>query len=278
MDQPATIRGSAWAAPAEAGNRVDGCLDIKQDFLSTLAPENQTGKSDEEEEKHQCSEVCMKVDDHMSFQCPYLDDIPNPEKALVGQGSEICCHHCLKSDHGHSDGRWKGFARKTSLNWAKMMMPVMKMKKSHIQMKKSLNQMMSLNFVKVVNHFSVECPYFGLCGLKYLEFLTSVQVFLTWFSEDDVLHIGTKSNHHIDIVVVFCFARTEDRDHSWKPLRDLSDLDSLRNSEHRREDQGSYACRETNRIPRGDGLLRPIQFGILWQYGYLVKLGDSPPS
>ncbi|KAL6135661.1 hypothetical protein ACLB2K_067888 [Fragaria x ananassa] len=84
-----------------------------------IAEKKQSGMPDDEDsdlesdEELQLCEVCMKVVDHMSFQCPYLHDIPNPENATVGKGYEILCHHCLESDHGHRDGSWAGFAART---------------------------------------------------------------------------------------------------------------------------------------------------------------------
>ncbi|XP_004306154.1 PREDICTED: major centromere autoantigen B-like [Fragaria vesca subsp. vesca] len=79
-----------------------------------IAEKKQTGKPDEEdsdEELRHC-EVCMKLVDHWSYQCPYLDDVPNPENTTVGEGYEIRCLHCNKSDHGHPDGGWPGYACK----------------------------------------------------------------------------------------------------------------------------------------------------------------------
>ncbi|KAL6135649.1 hypothetical protein ACLB2K_067876 [Fragaria x ananassa] len=62
--------------------------------------------------------VCMKVD-HWSLECPYLDEIPNPENTTVGKDYEIRCRHCNKSDHGHPDGSWPGYAWKKSGFWTK---------------------------------------------------------------------------------------------------------------------------------------------------------------
>ena len=55
-------------------------------------------------------EVCDKVVNHFSFQCPYLKDVPNPDNTTLGKGFEIRCRHCNKSDHGHPDGSWQGYA------------------------------------------------------------------------------------------------------------------------------------------------------------------------
>ncbi|XP_004302343.1 PREDICTED: uncharacterized protein LOC101295145 [Fragaria vesca subsp. vesca] len=76
-----------------------------------IAEKKQTGKPDV---KPKLCEVCMKVGDHMSIRCPYLEDVPNPDTTVVGKGYEICCHHCLESDHGHPKGSWAGFAYKLS--------------------------------------------------------------------------------------------------------------------------------------------------------------------
>ncbi|KAL6135650.1 hypothetical protein ACLB2K_067877 [Fragaria x ananassa] len=45
--------------------------------------ESKPDEEDSDEELRQC-EVCMKVVDHWSYQCPYLDDVPNPENTTVG--------------------------------------------------------------------------------------------------------------------------------------------------------------------------------------------------
>ncbi|KAL6139732.1 hypothetical protein ACLB2K_058034 [Fragaria x ananassa] len=58
----------------------------------------------------------MKVD-HWSLECPYLDEIPNSENTTVGKDYEIHCRHCNKSDHGHPDGSWPGYAWKKSGFW-----------------------------------------------------------------------------------------------------------------------------------------------------------------
>ncbi|KAL6139718.1 hypothetical protein ACLB2K_058020 [Fragaria x ananassa] len=75
------------------------------------------------DEKPKYCEVCMKVGYHMSFQCPYLEDIPNPDTAVVGEGYEIICHDCLESDHGHPKGSWAGFAWNKSCDWFEKLMP-----------------------------------------------------------------------------------------------------------------------------------------------------------
>ncbi|KAL6143450.1 hypothetical protein ACLB2K_054145 [Fragaria x ananassa] len=73
--------------------------------------ESKPAEEDSDEELRHC-EVCMKLVDHWSYQCPYLDDVPNPENTTVGEGYEIRCLHCNKSDHGHPDGGWPGYACK----------------------------------------------------------------------------------------------------------------------------------------------------------------------
>ncbi|KAL6189590.1 hypothetical protein ACLB2K_040977 [Fragaria x ananassa] len=56
-------------------------------------------------------EVCMKVVvDHLASSCPFLLMIQNPENTPVGEGYKILCHCCSRSDHGHPDGSWTGFA------------------------------------------------------------------------------------------------------------------------------------------------------------------------
>ncbi|PRQ53760.1 hypothetical protein RchiOBHm_Chr2g0170041 [Rosa chinensis] len=73
-------------------------------------PDSDYSDGSEEEIKH--CEVCMKDEEHWSYDCPYLDYIPNPEDTPVGEGYTIVCIHCNQNQlkHGHPDGSWVGRA------------------------------------------------------------------------------------------------------------------------------------------------------------------------
>ncbi|KAL6176277.1 hypothetical protein ACLB2K_052911 [Fragaria x ananassa] len=81
--------------------------------------EPETDRSEEEKKMKDCR-VCMKENgDHMSYECPYLECIPDPKDTPVGEAYMIVCAHCGLSKHGHQDGTWEGRAifdfRKSSL-------------------------------------------------------------------------------------------------------------------------------------------------------------------
>ncbi|KAL6194706.1 hypothetical protein ACLB2K_035783 [Fragaria x ananassa] len=64
-----------------------------------------------EEVKMKDCRVCTKENvDHMSYECPYLECIPDPKDTPVGEAYMIVCAHCGLSKHGHQDGTWQGRA------------------------------------------------------------------------------------------------------------------------------------------------------------------------
>ncbi|KAM5585681.1 hypothetical protein ABKV19_004871 [Rosa sericea] len=70
--------------------------------------EGEQEDEDEEEEFDVC-DVCLKDKEHWTFDCPYLDRIPNPMTTTVGSGYAIVCRGCHALG-GHSDRAWVGRA------------------------------------------------------------------------------------------------------------------------------------------------------------------------
>ncbi|KAK9924948.1 hypothetical protein M0R45_033289 [Rubus argutus] len=71
--------------------------------------EEEEEEQEEEEEEFDVCEVCFKDKAHDTFDCPYLDCIPNPEEATVGDGYAIVCRECHVLG-GHPDRGWVGRA------------------------------------------------------------------------------------------------------------------------------------------------------------------------
>ncbi|XP_024159558.1 NAD-dependent protein deacetylase HST1-like isoform X2 [Rosa chinensis] len=82
--------------------------DEDEEFEEDEEEEEEEEEEDEDEEFDIC-DVCVKTKEHWTFDCPYLDRIPNPERTTVGSGYAIVCRGCHVLG-GHSDRAWVGRA------------------------------------------------------------------------------------------------------------------------------------------------------------------------
>ncbi|XP_040375530.1 histone H3.v1-like isoform X2 [Rosa chinensis] len=71
--------------------------------------EEEEQEDEDEEEEFDVCDVCLKDKEHWTFDCPYLDRIPNPKTTTVGSGYAIVCRGCYALG-GHSEWDWVGRA------------------------------------------------------------------------------------------------------------------------------------------------------------------------
>lgn len=66
-------------------------------------------ESSSDEEEDETCDVCLKDNAHCTFNCPYLDCIPNAKDVTVGIGFELVCKRC-EMFGVHAACGWEGRA------------------------------------------------------------------------------------------------------------------------------------------------------------------------